>query len=94
MSIMSSAYEERLCRICDGYDVTWRDGHMVMLKTGVRSYKHPHCMVEKLGLEEAIAEVPHKWQIKLFKQALKFPIQKGGKHPLAQSIASLKRSSR
>lgn len=89
MSTMSYAYEERLCRICDGYDVEWRDGHMVLLKTSVRGYQHPRCMVEKHGMKEAIAKVPHKWQIKLFKKALKFPIKKGGKHPLAVTLERL-----
>lgn len=89
MSAFSYRYEERLCRICHGYDVEYRDGHYVLHQTSTRTYAHPHCMVEKHGLKAALEKVKHAWQKREFKKALKHPIKKGGKHPLEAALRGL-----
>lgn len=91
MSTFSQMYEERLCRICHGYDVEWFCDHLVLYQTSTRTYAHPHCMVEKFGLKEALKRVRHDWQKKQFKRALKFPVVKGKDHPM---VLEMKRSTR
>lgn len=82
MSVFSYMYEERLCRICNGYDVEYRDDHYVLWKTSIRSYAHPHCMVEKFGRKGAMDRVQHRWKLRLFLEALRYPIKKEQEHPL------------
>lgn len=86
MSVMSYAYEERLCRICGGYDPEYRDGHYVLLPTSIRRYAHPHCMVKKFGKKEALAMLQHDWHRPQFLKALRYPIQQGKRHPLATAL--------
>ena len=91
MSVFSHRYEERLCRLCRGYDVTYRDGHIVLYQVAIRSYAHPQCMVEAFGVAGALAKVRHEWQKKEFKKALKHPIKKGGEHPMMADLKKVMR---
>ena len=89
MSVYSHRYEERLCRLCQGYDVTYRDG-IVLYQVSVRTYAHPKCMVEAFGLAGALAKVRHEWQRKEFKKALKRPCKKGLPHPMVEDLKRIK----
>jgi len=84
MSTFSYYYDERLCRICKGYD---RQDNLHYY--AFRQYAHPQCMVEKYGHKQALMMV-REWGRPEFKRMLKRPIVKGREHPLSQSLRKLK----
>jgi hypothetical protein len=94
MSVMSYTYEERLCRICGGYDKEYaRDsgrGHRVLFATSIRRYAHAQCLVEKHGKKAALAMIRHDWMKREFLRSLRFPISKDGKHPLEKQFEAMR----
>lgn len=81
MSSMSHRFEERLCRVCDGYDVPHDGEGHVLFYYAFRRYAHARCMVEKWGKEKALSML-HDWERPLFIKALRRPVTKGRPHPL------------
>lgn len=86
MSSMSHAFEERLCRVCDGYDHP-----RVMFYYAFGRYAHAPCMVEKWGLKAALEKL-HDWERPLFKKALKEQVTKGKPHPLVAAVEAFEKA--
>lgn len=86
MSSMSHAFEERLCRVCLGYD---RQGNLHYYAFG--RYAHPRCMVEKWGLKKCLGML-HAWQRPMFRRQLKAEVKKGQPHPLIAAVEAMRRA--
>lgn len=89
---MGYVYEERLCRICKGYDrpYKWtpRGGYSQMFQTGPRHYAHGRCLIDKFGLKGAYEKlyynnVSHQTSLR---RSARHPVTKGGKHPLVKKF--------